>query len=347
MATRELNRPKTLSDLDSSCNFTIEKAQELINSIKNENLRTGSAQSKSSVLSGGSGENGQELGQNNSSQSNSGQNQNSGQNSDQNQNLVLFPAKVAEITFNPNNKDQEKAETQEQEQDTIKNSENNRPRSSTSSALENLTRNFRFGNTNLDLNTSNSTLDSNSSLTNQDSARNSATSGVQGSGSDNTVKNANQNQFTAAFGQQLQAQMAQAQAVQQAAQVQAVQAAQAQAAQVAQAAQMAQAQVQAQAQAAQAQATLSQPNRGNISPETEFLFKAVPQLIEKVQLLYTELEQEKTKRGILESKVEWMTKRIDLLEAWKKQHEKVENGGAVTPNSSKANEALRFWGVLT
>jgi len=192
------------------------------------------------------------------------------------------------------------------------------------------------------LNTSNSTLDSNSSLTNQDSARNSATSGVQGSGSDNTVKNANQNQFTAAFGQQLQAQMAQAQAVQQAAQVQAVQAAQAQAAQVAQAAQMAQAQVQAQAQAAQAQATLSQPNRGNISPETEFLFKAVPQLIEKVQLLYTELEQEKTKRGILESKVEWMTKRIDLLEAWKKQHEKVENGGAVTPKSSKANEALNL-----
>ena len=52
----------------------------------------------------------------------------------------------------------------------------------------------------------------------------------------------------------------------------------------------------------------------NTTNDTDFLFKAIPNLIEKVQLLYHELEQERTKRSILESKVEWMTKRIDLLE---------------------------------
>lgn len=84
----------------------------------------------------------------------------------------------------------------------------------------------------------------------------------------------------------------------------------------------------------------------NQSHEYDFLIKAISQLVEKVGILYTQLETEKSKREILECKVDWMSKRINLLENNKIKEIKNENGNGLTI-PKQVNNAKTFKRNLT
>lgn len=83
---------------------------------------------------------------------------------------------------------------------------------------------------------------------------------------------------------------------------------------------------------------LSDSQNNGASEDSQFMIKAIGQLCDKVQFLYDEIAREKNKREILEKKMDWMSKRIEVLECEKTNTSSIGVAATSTPIKVVDNE---------